>query len=123
MANHTPDASAPRIRNAPIDIADDPPVAVYGHLTLDLLKRQTSVPAVIVNPNAHPIDVIAWCHGELVNIMKTMDALMCLELDEGIEPEKLYDIIGHRMEPLPKVLKAAHNGLRRLDAHAQNCQV
>ena len=97
-----------------------PPVSVCGPLA-DSWGNHAPSPAVIINPDAHPLDVLAWCMGELQSLRDVV--LEITAFSDGLEANELHTIVGHRLAPLPKALEAAHAGFRRIvrgpDANSQ----
>jgi len=61
--------------------------------------------AVILNNQARPVDVLAWCWGELVAMRSVLRMLTVSDTD--IDPNVLYEVVGHHMAPLPEILSAA----------------
>ena len=62
-------------------------------------------PAVIVNSAASPVDLLSWCLGELTALRSVMNVLTVR--DEDIDPNKLFEMVGHHLEPLPDVFSYA----------------
>ena len=43
-------------------------VTPMGHLAENFIGLQDNAPAVILNPDAHPLAVLAWCWGEVESL-------------------------------------------------------
>ena len=80
-------------------------ISVNGFLGRNWPDVNDGTPAVIVNPAAQPLDLLAWCLGEVNSLQAVLDALASSETP--IEPSELSGIFLHRIEPLGKVLYAA----------------
>lgn len=71
-----------------------------GHLSKNWGALNREEPAIIVNPAASPLDVLAWCWGEvesLHQVAKTCD-------EQGMDGEALGAVFLHRLAPLSDVL-------------------
>jgi hypothetical protein len=71
--------------------------------------KHSSPPAVIVNREASPVDLLSWCMAELTALRSIVNELTVREVD--IEPNKLFEMVGHHLDPLPDVLEKAIDGL------------
>lgn len=73
------------------------------------LNEPDTVPAVIVNPDATPLALLAWCWGEAKHL-SDISALLCAsgEVDPGI----FY----HRLPGLTAALEHAIERLRKADS-------
>lgn len=88
---------------------EDGPMAVQGYLAENWTHAANTRPAVIVNPEAKPLDLLAWCWGEVYSLRASIEALTC-----GTAPLEVSDlsaIFQHRMQPLSDVLDLAINQL------------
>jgi hypothetical protein len=63
---------------------------------------------VIVNREAPPEALLSWCLGELTALRGIVNVLA---REESIDPEGLYEMVVHHLEPLPNVLEAAIKGM------------
>ena len=79
------------------------PLSAGGALS-DFWARRGNPPAVIVNREAPPEALLSWCLGELTALRGIVNVLV---REESIDPEGLYEMVGHHLEPLPNVLEAA----------------
>ena len=80
-------------------------VNVMGYLASNFVNINEKVPALIINPEATPLDLLAWCWGEITSLQAALEVLA--SSDEAIEPDKLSGIFLHRIEPLACVMHEA----------------
>ena len=79
-------------------------VPVMGHLARNWTELNDRNPAVVLNPKAGPLDLMAWCWGELLSINSAADALEgCMDMEKG----DFSALIVHRMSPLLLVFDRA----------------
>ena len=80
-------------------------VPVMGHLARNWTELNDRNPAVVLNPNAGPLDLMAWCWSELVSLNCAVDALQAGTDD--INKGDFCALIVHRMDPLLGVFERA----------------
>ena len=89
--------------------ADAPlPMSACGLLAANWINDEYP-PAVIVNNAARPVDVLAWCWGELTALRSVLQGLS--EGGSDIAPDLLRDALFHHIDPLPDVLGAVISGM------------
>ena len=81
------------------------PTPVMGYLASNWSGLNEATPAVIVNPAARPLDLLAWCWAELQSMQAAADALVCSPDD--IKTGDFSAIIVHRIAPLTLVFEQA----------------
>lgn len=81
------------------------PVEVMGYLAGNWTSLNNKTPALILNPDASPLDLLAWCWGEIASMNASLDSLASAEAH--IEPAELSGIFLHRMAPLQSVMHEA----------------
>ena len=79
-----------------------------GHLACNWPESKN--PALILNPKAQPLDLLAWCWGEIVSLES---AVTVMSLNAEIDKGDMDAIILHRLLPLSSVMTAAMNELMR----------
>lgn len=62
-------------------------------------------PALILNPRATPMDLLAWCWAEMQSLNATVLRLSCSTVE--MEPSEVLTILNHRVGPLTNVMKQA----------------
>ena len=85
------------------------PTPVMGYLADNWTHLNENTPAVIVNPEARPLDLMAWCWGELQSMQAAADALTCGSDD--INKGDFSALIVHRLAPLTVVFAKAMDQL------------
>ena len=80
-------------------------VPVMGHLAKNWTELNDRNPAVVLNPKAGPLDLMAWCWGELLSLNSAVDALQASTDD--IDKGDFCALIVHRMDPLLGVFDLA----------------
>ena len=85
------------------------PTPVMGYLADNWTHLNEHTPAVIVNPVARPLDLMAWCWAELQSLRAAADAMAsgCSDINNG----DFSALIVHRLEPLTLVFDKAMNQL------------
>lgn len=80
-----------------------------GHLAQNWLGANEAAPAMIVNPEASPIDLLAWVGGELRSLEAACNALADLAYGEeaNIGFFEFEAIFMHRLAPVARVLDLA----------------
>ena len=86
------------------------PTAVLGYLAQNWTELNEHTPAVIVNPAARPLDLMAWCWGELMALQAAADALAS-DADD-INKGDFSALIVHRLDPLVNVFELAMEQFR-----------
>lgn len=80
-----------------------------GYLAGNWVDANSEVPALVVNPEASPIDLLAWVGGELLSLESSCNALA--ELASGresiIEFAEFEAVFVHRLAPIVRVLNVA----------------
>ena len=84
-------------------------VNVMGYLANNFGSINESVPALIINPEATPLDLLGWCWGEIASMQAALDALASAGVP--IEPGELSGIFLHRIAPLERVMHEAVDAL------------
>ena len=82
---------------------------VMGYLVNNWQKLNGKTPAVVLNPEALPLDLMAWVWGELQSVMAASNALAAGtgEITKG----DFSALIVHRLCPLVEVFEVAMNRL------------
>ncbi|WP_395055725.1 hypothetical protein [Polaromonas sp.] len=81
------------------------PVHVMGYLASNWVGANDKNPTLILNPEATPLDMLAWCWAEIVALQATMNAISGRQFE--IEPSDLEAIFQHRITPLASVMRVA----------------
>jgi hypothetical protein len=71
--------------------------AAIGLLARNWGALNAQVPAIIVNPAASPLDVLAWCWGEVESLHQAARVF------ENMDSEAVSAIFLHRLAPLSAV--------------------
>lgn len=79
--------------------------APVGHLAKNWPSLNASAPAIIVNPAASPLDVLAWCWGEVESLRATVDVMG--ESGASVDGDAIADVLLHRLAPLSAVMHDA----------------
>ena len=82
---------------------------VMGYLAENFQGLNEKTPAVIVNPEARPLDLMAWVWAELQALQAAADVMVCSHDD--ICKGDFSALIIHRMGPLTQVFEQAMNQL------------
>lgn len=90
-------------------------VPVCGYLARNWQGANEDTPAVITNPHASPLDLLAWCWGEVASLEAVTQSLTTAE---GVDAGDLQAIYLQRLQPLGAVLYAAVSALA-VQARAQ----
>lgn len=93
--------------------------AAIGNLAKNWPSLNTETPAIIVNPAASPLDVLAWCWGEVKSLRMAAEALSGSH--ESIDSDVVYAVFLHRLAPLSDVMCDAIQALamsRKQDGHS-----
>ena len=80
-------------------------VPVMGHLAKNWTELNDRNPAVVLNLKAGPLDLMAWCWGELLSLNSAVDALQ--GSTDDIDKGDFCALIVHRMDPLLGVFDRA----------------
>ncbi|MEO6319432.1 MAG: hypothetical protein ABIR56_02055 [Polaromonas sp.] len=86
---------------------------VMGHMAKNWVEFNEETPAVVLNPQAGPLDLMAWVWGELQSVHAA--AYTLADARNGIEKGAFNALILHRIDPLLMVFEAAFDQLA-LDA-------
>jgi hypothetical protein len=86
------------------------PAAVIGYLAQNWTELNEHTPAVILNPEARPLDLMAWCWGELMALQAAADVLV--DCTDEINKCNFSALIVHRLDPLVNVFELAMQQLR-----------
>lgn len=79
-----------------------------GYLAQNWLGTNDKTPALIVNPEASPLDMLAWIGGELFSLEAAGHALGDMASgDSTIDVDQFTAIFMHRLEPVARVLDLA----------------
>ena len=84
-------------------------VNVMGYLANNWPNLNEISPALIINPDASPLDLLAWCWGEVASLNASLDALAAASVP--VEPGELSGIFLHRIKPLERVMHEAVSSL------------
>ena len=80
-------------------------VPVLGHLAKNWTEFNNDNPAVVLNPKAVPLDLMAWCWGELLSLNSAVDTLQ--GSSDDLNKGDFCALIVHRMDPLLGVFERA----------------
>ena len=83
--------------------------AAIGHLAKNWPALNEIEPAIIVNPSASPLDVLAWCWGEVESLCHAVDAMG--EAGRSVDGDAISSVLFHRIAPLSQVMS---NAIQRL---------
>lgn len=78
---------------------------VVGFLAGNWPGYNEATPALVVNPAASPLDLLAWCWAEVQSLSVTVSSLS--GSPNGIEPGDVSAILSHRLQPLANMLHQA----------------
>ena len=76
--------------------------AAIGNLAKNWPSLNREQPAIIVNPAASPLDVLAWCWGEVKSLRLAAEGLV--GSDDALDGEVVYAVFLHRLAPLSDVM-------------------
>lgn len=82
---------------------------VMGYLSRNWPGLNDAVPALIINPEATPVDLLAWCWGEVASMQAALNTLV--SLGEPIVAGELSALFLHRIAPIEVVLSEAIDAL------------
>lgn len=88
-----------------------------GHLAKNWPSLNASEPAIIVNPAASPLDVLAWCWGEVESLRAAVDVMG--ESGTCVNGDAIADVLLHRLAPLSAVMCDAIQVMVREQAQHQ----
>ena len=89
-------------------------VTPMGHLAENCVGLQDNAPAVILNPDAHPLAVLAWCWGEVESLSEAAGVYASAAagrdgvVDQGCAFNAMFT---HRLQCLPGVMGLAIQAL------------
>ena len=111
MANRT---KAPTV--APCAPGSDAP-RVIGYLAENWPGLNENTPAVIVNPDASPLDQLAWCWGEAASLSRASS--LAVAAGEVFDTADFADIFYMRLPALADMLEHAIRRLNRAELQRQ----
>lgn len=83
-----------------------------GYLAMDLITCAEERPAIVVNAKATPIDLLAWCRGELRSLEATGSALAAVSAPGAeMDFDDFEAMFIHRLTPILRMLDVALNEL------------
>jgi hypothetical protein len=80
-----------------------PVTPVMGYLTSNWNSHDNRTPAVVINPEASPVDVLVWCWAEMESMLAAVNVLMNAEGD--INKGDFSALIFYRLDPLVAVME------------------
>jgi hypothetical protein len=80
-----------------------PFMPVVGYLTSNWNSQDDNPPAVVLNPDARPIDVLVWCWAELESMRAAANVLIAV--NDDINKGDFSALIIYRLEPLVDVME------------------
>lgn len=83
--------------------------AAIGHLAKNWPSLNEGEPAIIVNPAASPLDVLAWCWGEVESLRAAVDVMG--ESGACVDGDAVSGVLLHRLAPLSAVMQDAIQAL------------
>ena len=89
-------------------------VTPMGRLSENFMGLQDNAPAVILNPDAHPLAVLAWCWGEVESLSEAAGVYASAEAGrDGVADSgnAFNAIFTHRLQHLPRVMGLAIHAL------------
>lgn len=109
MANRTKALGA-----APVAL-DMPAPRVIGYLAENWAGLNDKTPAVIVNPDATPMDQLAWCWGEAASLSRLSS--LAVAAGKDFDFGDFHDLFYMRLPALAGMLEYAIAHLARANAH------
>jgi hypothetical protein len=94
---------------------------VMGYLAQNWLAFNVQTPAVVMNPEAQPLDLLAWCWGELQSVQAAANVMTSSfgDIDKG----DFSALIVHRVYALTEVFECAVDQLAaQQKQHANNAE-
>lgn len=89
-----------------------------GYLSRNWGALNSEAPAIVINPAASPLDLLAWCWGEVESLHQV--AKVCDET--GMDGEALGAVFLHRLAPLSAVFCDAIQAMVREKMQRQAAQ-
>lgn len=89
-----------------------------GYLSRNWGALNSEAPAIVINPSASPLDLLAWCWGEVESLHQV--AKVCDET--GMDGEALGAVFLHRLAPLSAVFCDAIQAMVREKMQRQAAQ-
>lgn len=89
-------------------------VTPIGHLAENFIGLQDNAPAVILNPDAHPLAVLAWCWGEVESLSEAAGVYGSAAASrDGVNDAgcAFSAMFTHRLQCLPGVMGLAIQAL------------
>ena len=74
-------------------------------------SNYTATPAVILNPAALPLDVLAWCLAELQALHTWADLMSCARADIQVEPREVAQLFTARSRPIVDMMTHAMDAI------------
>lgn len=80
-------------------------IPVLGYLAQNWPELNTHTPAVVMNPEAQPLDLLAWCWGEFLSLQSAANVLA--GSSDSISKGDFSALIVHRMDAFSEVFEIA----------------
>lgn len=80
-------------------------IPVLGYLAKNWTELNAHAPAVVVNPEAQPLDLLAWCWGEFLSMQSAANVLA--DGSDDISRGDFSALIIHRMDAFSGVFEFA----------------
>lgn len=80
-------------------------IPVMGYLANNWPGLNSHTPAVVMNPQAQPLDLLAWCWGEFLSVQSAANVL--LGTSNEIRNGDFSALIVHRLDALSEVFEIA----------------
>ena len=96
-----------------------PPVSVEGWAGDNYCSADPDRPAVIINPEADPLQLLYWTYGQFKQLTNLVHALTVMDAEVAVEPKELAGVICHFSEQGMTVLNAA---IGKLHAQRRNAE-
>ena len=90
-----------------------PLTPVVGYLTSNWVSNDNQPPAVVMNPEARPIDLLVWCWAEMESMRAAVNVLLAVEGE--INKGDFSALILYRLEPLLVVMEKTVGHLCQAD--------
>jgi hypothetical protein len=96
------------LQPAPVSSVSGNALEIVGYLANNWC---TDRPALMLNPEASPGELLAWCWGEVMSVLASADALATCA--DSISAGDVSAIFLHRLRPIEQVLDYATNAVVR----------
>ena len=80
-------------------------IPVLGYLAKNWPELNAHTPAVVINPQAQPLDLLAWCWGEVLSMQAAANVLA--SSSDDISKGDFSALIIHRMDAFSEVFEIA----------------